>query len=152
MNAAKTLGLLSLFSLLNVALLSMPASAQRRVCIETDQGRRVCGRPIDNYDDNNFNNNNNNFGSGPRCNVAGFDEQFYLEAYPDVEAAIRQGRIRSACQHYQQSGRYEGRFPRFNEASYLANNPDVAQAIRDGRYRSGYDHWRRFGRYENRRL
>ena len=149
MNAVKTLALLTTFSILNVALLSMPASAQRRVCIETDQGRRVCGRLIDGYNDNY---NNNNYNNNYRCDVAGFDEQFYLEAYPDVEAAIRQGRVRNACQHYQQNGRYEGRFPRFNEASYLANNPDVAQAIRERRYRSGYDHWRRFGRYENRKL
>ncbi len=152
MNAAKTLALLTTFSMLNVAWSSMPASAQRRVCIETDQGRRVCGRLIDSYDDSNNNYNSNNFSYGFRCNVPGFDEQFYLAAYPDVEAAIRQGRFRTACQHYQQNGRYEGRFPSFNEASYLANNPDVAQAVRDGKYKNGYDHWRKFGRYENRKL
>jgi hypothetical protein len=147
MNTAKSLGVLTVMSLLQVALLTMPANAQRRVCIETDQGRRVCGRLIDD-DDNNFGGFNNN----RRCNVAGFDEDFYLEAYPDVEAAIRQGRVRSACEHYTRNGRYEGRFPRFNEASYLANNPDVARAVRERKYRTGYDHWRKFGRYENRRL
>lgn len=151
MNATKTLSLFTAFSLLNLALLSMPANAQRRVCIETDQGRRVCGRLVDNYGDN-YNNNNNYNNSSPRCNVVGFDETFYLAAYPDVEVAIRQGRVRSACQHYQQNGRYEGRFPRFNEASYLANNPDVAQAIRNRQVKSAYDHWLQFGRYENRKL
>jgi hypothetical protein len=69
-----------------------------------------------------------------------------------VAQAIRQGRFKTACQHYQQNGRFEGRFPRFNEASYLAKNPDVAQAIRAGRYKSAYDHWLKFGRFENRQL
>lgn len=141
-NLAKTLGLLPVFSVLNVALLSMPASAQRQVCIETDQGRRECGRLIDSYATT----------TDPQCNVVGFDEQFYLAAYPDVEIAIQQGRFRNACQHYQQNGRYAGRFPRFNEASYLANNPDVVQAIKDGKFKNGYDHWLKVGRYEDRKL
>jgi len=142
---AKSFTLLTAISMLNVAMLAVPASAQRRVCIETDQGRRVCGRLVDDYDDDNFRNSS-------RCDVPGFDERFYLEAYPDVQAALRQGRLKSACEHFMRNGRYEGRFPRFNEASYLANNPDVAQAVREQRFKSGYEHWRQYGRYENRKL
>ena len=145
MSLTRSFSVLAAFSILNLALFSTPAHA-RRVCVETDQGRRVCGRLID--DD--YDNNNNN--SSSRCDISGFDEKFYLEAYPDVEAAVRQGRYRSGCDHYKKNGRYEGRFPRFNEASYLANNPDVAQAVRERKYRNGYDHWRKFGRYENRKL
>lgn len=151
MRLAKSLSLLTAVSILHVAMLATPANAQRRVCIETDQGRRVCGRLLNEYN-NDYNDNYGNNSSNARCDVAGFDESFYLEAYPDVEAAIRQGRVRNACDHYKRNGRYEGRFPRFNEASYLANNPDVAQAVRNRQHRSGYDHWRKFGRYENRRL
>jgi hypothetical protein len=66
-----------------------------------------------------------------------FDENFYRMAYPDVDAAILQGRIRSARDHYRKFGRFEGRFPKFNEASYLSKNPDVAQAVRRGKFRSG---------------
>jgi hypothetical protein len=149
MNAAKTLGLITAFSLLSVACLSASASAQRRVCIETDQGKRVCGRLLEGNDS--FNNNFNP-GLGPRCDVPGFDEDFYLDAYSDVATAIRQGRFKSACQHYQLNGRFEGRFPRFNEASYLAKNPDVAQAIKAGKYKNAYEHWIKFGRFENRQL
>jgi hypothetical protein len=150
MNATRTLGLLTALSLFHMGWLSAPANAQRRVCIETDQGKRVCGRLIDGGD-NNFNNNFGS-GSGTRCDVPGFDEEFYLDAYSDVAIAIRQGRFKSACQHYQQNGRFEGRFPRFNEASYLAKNPDVAQAIKAGRYKNAYEHWLKFGRFENRPL
>lgn len=150
MKAARSLSLLTAVSILNMAVLTTPASAQRQVCIETNQGRRVCGRLIEDYNDNSSNNNSSGFNS--RCDVSGFDERFYLEAYSDVEAAIRQGRLTNACDHYKRDGRYEGRFPRFNEASYLASNPDVAQAVRERKFRSGYDHWRKFGRYENRRL
>ncbi|MDX2243100.1 MAG: hypothetical protein NW224_20660 [Leptolyngbyaceae cyanobacterium bins.302] len=149
MNTAKSLSLLTAISILHVALLAMPATAQRRVCVETDQGRRVCGRLVEDYGDNY---NDYNYGSNSRCGVSGFDENFYLEAYPDVEAAVRQRRFRSGCDHYQKNGRFEGRFPRFNEASYLANNPDVAQAVRERRFRSGYAHWREYGRYERRKL
>ena len=147
MNGTKVLSVLSAATVLNIALVATPALAQRRACVETDRGQRVCGRLIDDGYNNNNNNNSNN-----RCDVSGFDEKFYLEAYPDVEAAIRQGRVRNACDHYKQNGRYEGRFPRFNEASYLANNPDVAQAVRNRQYKSGYDHWYKVGRYENRKL
>lgn len=144
MKIAKLFGLLAAISMLNVAALPEPAYAQRRVCVETDQGRRVCGRLIEDVNDNS--------GSNSRCNISGFDEKFYLEAYPDVEAAVRQGRVKSGCEHFTRNGRYEGRFPRFNEASYLANNPDVAQAVRERRFKNGYDHWRTYGRYENRKL
>lgn len=149
----RSVGVLAALSIVNLAMWAMPAQAQRRVCVETSRGQVVCGRPVN--EDDRFDNDdrfNDNSGSSGRCDISGFDEKFYLEAYSDVEAAIRQGRVRNACDHYKRNGRYEGRFPRFNEASYLSNNPDVAEAIRNKRYRNGYEHWQKYGRYENRKL
>lgn len=40
---------------------------------------------------------------------AGFDEAAYLEANPDVAAALATGAFRSGQQHYAQHGRFEGR-------------------------------------------
>ena len=39
----------------------------------------------------------------------GFDEQWYLERYPDVARAVRAGTIKSGQQHYTTRGRREGR-------------------------------------------
>jgi hypothetical protein len=171
----------TLISTLGLAVVAGPAFSQsfsqQRACIETNAGQVICGRLVDNnrdnnrydnnrYDNNRYDNNrydnrydNNRYDNNDRdrlnsstCNVSGFDEKFYREAYQDVEAAIRQGRVKTACEHYRTFGRYEGRFTRFNEASYLAKNPDVANAIRQKQFRSGYDHWQRFGRFENRSL
>lgn len=38
-----------------------------------------------------------------------FDEDWYLNAYPDVAAAVRNGGFASGWQHYEQHGRSEGR-------------------------------------------
>lgn len=38
-----------------------------------------------------------------------FDEQFYLDTYPDVASAIAKGAFSTAWQHYDQHGRDEGR-------------------------------------------
>ncbi len=148
----RSLGVLAAISIVNGALWAMPANAQRRVCVETSRGQVVCGRLVNEDDGDNDDRYDDVGNSSRRCDISGFDETFYLEAYPDVEAAIRQGRVRNACDHYKRNGRFEGRFPRFNEASYLSNNPDVATAVRNREYKSGYEHWRKFGRYENRRL
>ena len=40
---------------------------------------------------------------------SGFDEAAYLAANPDVAAAVSQGLLSSAQQHYEQFGRFEGR-------------------------------------------
>jgi hypothetical protein len=153
-----------------------PAFSQQRVCVETNAGQIVCGRVVDEYsgrfDRDRWNNNDRDRWNDNRhdrdrwnddrrdrdrdssttCSITGFDEAFYRLAYQDVEAAIRQGRVKSACDHYRVSGRYEGRFPRFNEASYLAKNPDVANAVRLRQFRSAYEHWQKYGRFENRPL
>jgi hypothetical protein len=40
-----------------------------------------------------------------------FDEQYYLEANPDVKAAVEDRVYRSGFEHYERHGRAEGRNP-----------------------------------------
>lgn len=151
MKPLRTLGFLALTTVMSGAAIPMSAIAQSRVCIESERdGRIICGRqvrdPYGSYDDR----SPNKWGNG-QCGGE-FDEDFYLIAYPDVAMAVRRGQMRSACDHYQKFGRFEGRQPRFSESSYLSKNPDVANAVRRGQYKTGYDHWRKYGRYENRQI
>ena len=170
MMTTKVLGLLSVAMTTAMTVVALPAMAQR-VCIESEStGRIVCGRVVndsrsndnrynDRYDERNNNRyderNNNRYDERNNSRYDGansFDERFYLMAYPDVRAAIDRRQIKDAYAHYQNFGRFEGRFPRLNEASYLAKNPDVAEAVKRGSIRSGYEHWLRNGRFENRKL
>ncbi|WP_421659292.1 hypothetical protein [Leptothermofonsia sp. ETS-13] len=158
MKASKSFGLLTVATALMLAASAMPAIAQQRVCVESERDDRiVCGRRVssdryDRYDRYDPYDHYDRYDQGFSNRCGNLDEKFYLTAYPDVADAIRRGKIRSACEHYQKFGRYEGRFPAFNEASYLSKNPDVADAVRRRKIRSAYEHWQKFGRYENRQL
>ena len=156
------LGLLGVAITTAVTSVALPVMAQR-VCIESESnGRIVCGRVVNDsrFDNGRYSNRNddrNDDRDSSRYNTRdsntdGFDERFYLIAYPDVKAAIARGQLKDAYTHYRKAGRFEGRFPRFSEASYLAKNPDVAEAVRRRSIRSGYDHWLKVGRFENRKL
>jgi hypothetical protein len=82
-----------------------------------------------------------------------FDERFYLEAYPDVASAVRNGQIASGLEHYVATGYYENRLPRkliVDERFYLQENPDVAEAIRKGRVRDAQEHFDAAGVIEGR--
>jgi hypothetical protein len=82
-----------------------------------------------------------------------FDEQFYVQFYPDIAAAIRSKRLKSGFDHYLDSGYFENRLPRkilVDEGYYLQQNPDVADAIRRGKLRTGQDHFERAGFAEGR--
>lgn len=79
-----------------------------------------------------------------------FDEGFYLYNNPEVEDAVRSGRLRDGWQHYRRDGRREHRAPQFDEYFYLRTYPDVERAVRRGEVRSGYDHFQRFGMREGR--
>src|SRR6185369_9162966 len=60
------------------------------------------------------------------------NEEWYCEAYKDVEAAIKAGKFKSATEHYLLAGYFEDRLPHpieVDEAWYLAQNADVAEAI-----------------------
>src|SRR5215470_5249256 len=65
-----------------------------------------------------------------------FDEEWYLESYPDVREAYEKGQIKDLKEHFVTSGYFEGRQPyamKFDEKWYLRNYPDVREAIAAGR-------------------
>ncbi len=85
----------------------------------------------------------------------GFNEQQYLEMYPDVAAAVKRGDFASGLQHYQTFGAGEHRLLAaapvgYDEQKYLANNPDVAAAVASGAFVSGLEHYQLFGAGEGR--
>jgi SAM-dependent methyltransferase len=55
----------------------------------------------------------------PEPEEPGFDAAFYLATYPDVAAAIADGRYASALAHYRDCGRVEGRRPRAGLAARI---------------------------------
>ena len=81
------------------------------------------------------------------------DEDWYLNRYPDVAAAIKRGIFRSAAHHYAVSGLQEGRMPCpivIDEADYLARHKDVATAIKAGKLASATEHFYLAGFVEGR--
>jgi hypothetical protein len=73
-----------------------------------------------------------------------FDQDWYLEAYPDVREAIASGLVAGARQHYARYGFYEHRQPRrilVDEAWYLEANGDVRDAVAKGVFTSGQEHF-----------
>jgi hypothetical protein len=81
------------------------------------------------------------------------DEKWYLEQYPDIAAAIEQGIVTSAQEHFVNDGYFEGRRPfpiRVNERWYLMNNTGVADYVRQGRLVSGQQHFDENGYDEGR--
>jgi hypothetical protein len=84
----------------------------------------------------------------------GFDEDWYLSAYPDVALAVSSGVFRSGYDHYKQFGRREGRLgkrPPFDEETYLRTRPDVRKAIERGEFKNGLEHFVRCGLIEIKR-
>jgi hypothetical protein len=82
-----------------------------------------------------------------------FDEEWYLETYPDVRVAIEEKQFASGWDHYRSVGYLEGRFgsrPLVNNDWYVETYPDVAQAIIEGKVASASDHYLQFGRAEGR--
>src|ERR1039458_1503770 len=82
------------------------------------------------------------------------DAEWYLSQYPDVRAAIQDGRVKSAEEHYRTNGFKEKRLPtkpKVDEEFYLRTNPDVAAAVRSGKFKSGYEHYLTNGYREGRK-
>lgn len=82
-----------------------------------------------------------------------FDERWYFETYPDVKAAVSQGDVASALDHYISAGYYEGRSPgpaAVNREFYLENYADVAEGVRDGRIVDISEHFNQNGYFEGR--
>ena len=73
-----------------------------------------------------------------------FDEKHYLATYPDIRDAVRTKKVKSAADHYFQSGYFEGRVPKkltVDDAYYREQNPDVVEAIRKGTVKSCQEHF-----------
>lgn len=77
-----------------------------------------------------------------------FDEEWYLDYYPDVRAGVEAGHWASGHHHYRGAGCAEGRDPNpvFEERWYLDAHPDAAAAVARRDLLSGADHFLRFGR------
>jgi hypothetical protein len=81
------------------------------------------------------------------------NEDWYCEAYKDVEVAIKAGKFKSATEHYLLAGYFEDRLPHsieVDEAWYLAQNADVAAAIERGKFFSAQQHFALAGFREGR--
>lgn len=73
-----------------------------------------------------------------------FDEAAYLEANPDVAAAVESGGWPSGRAHFAATGYFEGRATGpavFSEDWYLAAYPDVREAVEKGEISSAEDHY-----------
>ncbi|ACL57697.1 hypothetical protein [Methylobacterium nodulans] len=81
------------------------------------------------------------------------DEQWYLERYQDVKAAIAAGSVKTAKQHFVKYGYFEGRLPRpieVDEVFYLREYPDVRAAIESGEIPDATTHFHTAGAREGR--
>jgi hypothetical protein len=81
------------------------------------------------------------------------DEAWYLARYPDVSAAIAEGKTASARQHFIDDGYLEGRLPfamEVDEKWYKHEYSDVAESIRKGIEPSAQAHFLRDGYKEGR--
>jgi glycosyltransferase involved in cell wall biosynthesis len=85
-----------------------------------------------------------------------FDQVAYLAEHADVAAEVREGRLRSALQHFVDYGRFDPRsvrireVPEWPEHVYLALYPDVRQSVKEGTFASGLEHFVRHGQFEGR--
>lgn len=93
-----------------------------------------------------------------------FDENLYLLANPDVQAAVAAGFISSGTEHYTLFGAAEGRptlpleleigglklSALFDETYYLSKYSDVAGVVNQGIFSYGFEHFLQFGIAEGR--
>jgi hypothetical protein len=85
--------------------------------------------------------------------AAEFDADWYKSEYPDIAEAVAAGEIKSAKDHFIDSGYFEGRLPsalKVDEAYYLERYPDIAEAIARGDSESAEQHFLTHGYWEGR--
>lgn len=84
----------------------------------------------------------------------GFDERWYVEAYPDVRDALERSEIGSAWEHYVEFGYFEGRLPGlagFDHDAYLGRYDDLAPLLGlPDRRAAAIDHFLTYGYREGR--
>src|ERR1017187_9861385 len=77
-----------------------------------------------------------------------FDEAWYLQAYPDVAEAVRDGVVPSGLTHYVKYGRDEGRLPSaFDPKWYAKVYPVAAQEVGSTDARALRHHYINIGRF-----
>ncbi|MCK1368321.1 hypothetical protein [Bradyrhizobium sp. 62] len=82
-----------------------------------------------------------------------FDEDWYLATYPDIQAAVTDGKFASGWDHFKSVGYFEGRRgnrPVVDTDWYLETYPDIAKAILEGKVTSASEHFEAFGYAEGR--
>lgn len=82
----------------------------------------------------------------------GFDEDAYRKANPDIDQAIRSGKIESAWVHFVFTGYFEHRDTEqyeIDETWYKKRYVDIAIAVRKGQLKAK-DHYVQTGRHEGR--
>jgi hypothetical protein len=81
------------------------------------------------------------------------DDEWYIQAYPDVQQAIQKGIVLDAKYHYCHFGFYEHRMPYriiVDEPWYQAQYPDVRGAIASRHFVSAQEHYELEGFREGR--
>ncbi len=79
-----------------------------------------------------------------------FDCVWYVRRYPEVGAALAEGRWQSALEHYlcnDTPGEFDPLLD-FSEGWYLRNDPGLRTVIEHGDFRNGYTHFLRHGAVE----
>jgi hypothetical protein len=73
-----------------------------------------------------------------------FDEDWYLQQYPDIAEGLAVGAVESAQDHYLRFGYFEGRLPYeilVDEKWYLNTYPDILIAVKNRVIQSGQAHF-----------
>ena len=100
--------------------------------------------------ENDEENNNEESNSSSSDLIAGFDEEAYLEANPDVKEGIKNGQFRDALHHLETFGlneieqglrKFHKGFESFDESKYLEAFPDVNMLLEEGKYNSVFHHF-----------
>ena len=89
----------------------------------------------------------------PKIAQIDLDQDWYLQRYPDVAAAIGRDMIADARQHYCESGYFEHRIPYHidvDEGWYIAQYADVQAAVAKQVFGSAQEHFEEIGYREGR--
>jgi hypothetical protein len=89
----------------------------------------------------------------PLLETIHFDEEWYLQTYPDVRDAIATKIVPNAKVHYTRFGYSEHRMPYrilVDEAWYISEYPDIREAIAKQHFFSGQAHFDQDGFREGR--